>query len=106
MEVTSTPAQAASSTSSSNGVSMAPFSTIEPERIVEHLVDVCRIALGASQEELEQPGNLLHKSRHSDTVARCTRFAAESQNVLYIQKDIVPSSAVENGSDSAGKGTL
>lgn len=100
MEVTSTPAQSASA----NGVAMEAFSTIEPQRIIDHLVDVCRIALGASQEDLEQPGNMLHEARHGDTVARCTRFATmDSQNVLYIQKDTASASVVENGTDAAGK---
>lgn len=99
MEITSPPAQA----TPTNGVATAPFPTIEPERIVDHLVAVCQIALGATSEELEQPGNLLHKSRHSETVSRCTRFATDAQNVLYIQKDIAAASAVENGTDTAGE---
>lgn len=97
MEVSTPPAQAASA----NGVA-TPFPTIEPERVVDHLVEVCKIALGATQEELEQSGNLLHKSRYGDTVSRCTRFATDTQNVLYIQKDIATSSTIENGTDTAG----
>ena len=80
----------------------APFPTIEPERVVEHLAAVCQVALGATREDLEQLGSLLHKSRYSETVSRCTRFANDTQNVLYIQKDVAPSSAVENGADAAG----
>lgn len=86
-----------------NGIATPPFPSIEPERIVEHLAAVCGIALGASKEELEQPGSLLHSSRYGETVARCTRFATDTQNVLYIQKDIANSSAVDNGTDTAGK---
>ncbi|KAI9896991.1 hypothetical protein N3K66_008013 [Trichothecium roseum] len=99
MEVTSpSPAQEAA-----NGVSTPTTSlpTIEPERIIEHLASVCQIALGATREELEQPGNLLHGSRHAETLNRCTRFATDTQNVLYIQKDIAHSSTVENGTDTA-----
>lgn len=81
----------------------APFPTIEPERVVDHLAAVCQVALGATREELEQPGSLLHKSRYAETVSRCTRFANDTQNVLYIQKDIAPSSTLENGADTAGK---
>ncbi|KAJ6782306.1 hypothetical protein PWT90_00629 [Aphanocladium album] len=85
-----------------NGLSSpAPFPTIEPERVLDHLVAVCQVALGATKEELEQPGNLLHSLRHAETVARCTRFANDNQNVLYIQKDIAASSAVDAGSDVA-----
>ncbi|KAJ4149826.1 dynein heavy chain [Fusarium falciforme] len=100
MEVTS--AAAPSTGSSANGVTAAaPFPTIEPERVVEHLAAVCEIALGATRDELEQLGSLLHKARYGETVSRCTRFASDSQNVLYIQKDIANPSAVEAGADPA-----
>ncbi|RSL85482.1 Dynein heavy chain, cytoplasmic [Fusarium oligoseptatum] len=100
MEVTS--AAAPSAGSSANGVTAAaPFPTIEPERVVEHLAAVCEIALGATRDELEQLGSLLHKARYGETVSRCTRFASDSQNVLYIQKDIANPSAVEAGADPA-----
>lgn len=99
MEVSSPPAQGPAT----NGVAPAPFPTVEPERVVEHLAAVCQIALGATREELEQLGSLLHKSRYGETVSRCIRFANDTQNVLYIQKDIAPSSTVENGSDAAGE---
>ena len=100
MEVSASTAPAATS----NGVvPSSPFPTIEPERLVEYLVDVCKAALGATQEELEEPGNPLHASRYKETASRCSRFAADTQNVLYIQKDIATSSAVGNGTDTAGK---
>ncbi len=99
MEVSSPPASGLAS----NGLSSpAPFPTIEPERVLNHLVAICLVALGATKEELEQPGNLLHSSRYPETVARCTRFANDNQNVLYIQKDIAASSTVDAGSDVAG----
>ena len=87
---------------SANGVTSPSFPTIEPERVVEHLASVCEIALGATREELEQLGSLLHKARYSETVSRCTRFANDTQNVLYIQKDFASSSAVEPGADPSG----
>ncbi|RDA90155.1 hypothetical protein CP533_2196 [Ophiocordyceps camponoti-saundersi (nom. inval.)] len=100
MEVSPPAAQAPPS----NGVASPSFPTIEPERVVEHLAAVCEIALGATRQDLEQPGNLLHKGRHAETVSRCTRFANEAQSVLYIQKDIAPSStssAPDNGAEFA-----
>lgn len=100
MEVSPSPAQGSAA---ANGVAPPSFPTIEPERVVEHLAAVCQVALGATQHDLELPGSLLHKSRHGDTVSRCTRFASDAQTVLYIKKDILPSSsaALDNGSDSA-----
>ncbi|PTB70906.1 hypothetical protein BBK36DRAFT_1134104 [Trichoderma citrinoviride] len=110
MEVTSATAPSLGA-SSSNGASLpappsptptpTPFPTIDPERVVEHLVAICEVALGASRSDLELPGNLLHKASYAETVSRCTRFANDSLNVLYIQKDLVQAGALENGNDAA-----
>ncbi|RXG49840.1 hypothetical protein VDGE_00518 [Verticillium dahliae] len=82
-----------------NGVAAAPFPTIDPVRVVEHLVSACEIALGATREDLEASGSLLHKSRYTDTIQRCNRFATDVQTTLYIQKDIIPSSGIQNGDE-------
>lgn len=103
MEVSSPPVPNPAVLANGGSAPAPAFPTIEPERVVEHLAAVCQVALGATREDLEQPGNLLHKSRYSETVSRCTRFANDTQNVLYIQKDIAHSSAVENGTDTAGE---
>lgn len=84
-----------------NGVVAAPFPSIDPARVVEHLASVCEIALGATKEDLENTGSLLHKSRYSDTIQRCTRFATDTQTTLYIQKDIIPSSTIQNGDEES-----
>jgi dynein heavy chain 1 len=86
----------------SNGVTPASFPVIDPARLVDHLVSLVEIALGASREELEGPGSLLHKARYPDTIQRCTRFATDTQPCLYIQKDALPSSTLENGIDETG----
>ncbi|PHH59003.1 hypothetical protein CDD81_3954 [Ophiocordyceps australis] len=109
MEVSSPPGpnpSAAVAATTTNGVTPAPFAGIEPERLVEHLAAVCQVALGASPQDLEQPGSLLHKSRYNETVSRCTRFANEGQSVLYIQKDLGNPATVENGSDTAAPTTF
>ena len=94
MEVSSPPVQSPGT----NGVPTTnPFPTVDLEKLIDHLALVCQIALGATRDELEQPGNLLHSGRFSETASRCTRFAHDTQNVLYIQKDIAHSSAIENG---------
>jgi dynein heavy chain 1 len=103
MEVSSPPVQSPVAIANGGSAPAPAFPTVEPERLVEHLAAVCQVALGATREDLEQPGNLLHKSRYSETVSRCTRFANDTQNVLYIQKDIAHSSPVENGTDAAGE---
>lgn len=103
MEVSSPPGQNPVATTNGANAPAPAFPTIEPERVVEHLAAVCQVALGATREDLERPGNLLHTSRYAETVLRCTRFANDTQNVLYIQKDVAPSSAVENGTDASGE---
>ncbi|KAH8593491.1 cytoplasmic dynein-like protein 1 heavy chain 1 [Bisporella sp. PMI_857] len=78
-----------SSSPSTNGVPTAALTT-DPNVVVEYLAAVLQITLGASREDLENNGSLLSKSRYSDTIQRCTRFASESQQlVLYVQKDVV-----------------
>jgi dynein heavy chain 1 len=75
--------------SPSNGVATNGFPTIDPTLVVEHLAAVLQITLGATRQDLENTGSLLSKSKYSDTVQRCTRFATESQVALYVQKDVV-----------------
>jgi dynein heavy chain 1 len=103
MEVSPPPVQSHAASANGGSAPAPTFPTIEPERVVEHLAAVCQVALGATHEDLEQPGSLLHKSRYSETVSRCTRFANDTQNVLYIQKDVAHSPAAENGADVAGE---
>jgi dynein heavy chain 1, cytosolic len=83
-----------------NGTAPAPYPSIDPARIVDHLASAIEITLGATREELQSLGSLLHKSRYTDTVQRCTRFATDTQTVLYIQKDLV-SSPVQNGTEES-----
>jgi len=72
-----------------NGIATGAFPTIEPTLVVEYLASVLEITLGATRPDLENAGSLLSKSRYSDTVQRCTRFATESQSALYVQKDVI-----------------
>ena len=61
-------------------------STIDPNLVVQHLVDLLEITLGASTQDLESPESILSAFKRDDTVQRCTRFASESQVALYVQK--------------------
>lgn len=82
-----------------NGHAPSPSSIsstiIDPNLVVRHLVDLLENTLGASADDLESPGNLLSSSKRHDTVQRCTRFISESQNALYILKDIVLSNQAD-----------
>lgn len=73
-----------------NGVpSTSSLASIDPNLVVRHLSHVLEVTLGASRIDLEASGSLLSKSRRSDTVQRCTRFASESQVALYVRKDLI-----------------
>ena len=80
--------------------SSIPSTTIDPNLVVQHLVDHLEVTLGASAEDLESPGSLLCMPKRQDTIQRCTRFASESQNALYVLKDIV-SSEISSGAQGA-----
>lgn len=76
---------------------------IDPDVLVRHLVDLLEITLEASTEDLERPGSLLSRFKRQDTVQRCTRFASEPQNALYVLKDIVVSDQPDDGYTSPGR---
>jgi dynein heavy chain 1 len=86
---------------SANGLATAAFPTIDPNLVVEHLASVLEITLGASRRELENVGSLLSKSRYTETVQRCTRFATESQVALYVQKDIAAGDGLDGSIDGS-----
>ncbi|SPN99639.1 probable dynein heavy chain, cytosolic [Cephalotrichum gorgonifer] len=87
--------------SPTNGVPLAPPPTLDPSQIVDHLVAVVGSTLGASRRALENEGSLLHESRLNDTTARCIRFATDTQQHIYVRKDIAPSSAADNADDES-----
>ena len=89
---------------SANGATTNPFPTIDPLLVVEYLAAILETNLGATRTELEDIGSLLSKSKYSDTIQRCTRFAAESQQALYVQKDLVEANTLgDTILDSTGK---
>ncbi|TKA59707.1 Dynein heavy chain, cytoplasmic, partial [Cryomyces minteri] len=60
---------------------------VDPQTIVDYITNVLQVTLEASIDELEANGSLLSKSKLSDTIQRCKRFALESQEALYVQKN-------------------
>jgi dynein heavy chain 1, cytosolic len=96
MEVTSPTGPA------TNGLATTAFPTIDPNLVVEYLASVLQSTLGASRQDLENVGSLLSKSRYTDTVQRCTRFATESQAALYVQKDHVGDEGLDVSGATSG----
>lgn len=85
-----------------NGAASAPLPVVEASRLVDYLVVMLEATLGATRQELEFPGSLLSSAQYPDTVSRCSRFAADSQVALYLHKDLVPPSELQNGDVDTG----
>ena len=86
-----------------------PPATIDSELLVQHLIALLEITLGASTADLEGKGSLLSDSKRGDTAQRCLRFASEAQVALYVQKDAAPaevSHGLTNGHAGPGKETV
>ena len=66
-------------------------SAIDAEDIIRYLSRVLEVTLGATKEDLEQYGSLLHEAFIEETVARCARFALESQAALYVLRQTTTS---------------
>ena len=77
--------------------------SLDTSSVVDYLVDVLGVTLGASPEDLERPGSLLSRSKKDDTIQRCTRFASDSQVVLYVQKDSVAADHANGVNGSLGR---
>ena len=83
-----------------NGTLRTPSPTppaIDPQILADYLEKVLDVNLGASEQDLRAPGSLLSSGRLHDTLQRCTRFALESQTVLYVVKDRVEESRIDSG---------
>lgn len=78
---------------------------IDPQIIVDYVEKVLEVNLGASRADLHAPGSLLSESRIDDTLQRCTRFALESQQVIYLAKDRLDEARID-GLDGANGGQL
>lgn len=69
--------------------------TIDPQILVDYLVRLLEVNLGAAEADLRGLGSLLSPARLQDTLQRCTRFAQESQTVLYVLKERVDESRID-----------
>ncbi|KAF2709099.1 hypothetical protein K504DRAFT_503098 [Pleomassaria siparia CBS 279.74] len=80
-------------------------SAVDPQIIVDHLEKVLNANLGASEQDLRAPGSLLSSAKLQDTLQRCTRFALESQTVIYVVKDRVDQTQIDGLDTPNGKHT-
>lgn len=97
MEAVASAPPLASQSPGANGDGPSAFIAIDPNLVVDYLVSITTITLGATRSDLESPGSLLSKANYPDTLQRCTRFASDVQVALYIQKETIPSPDVPDG---------
>lgn len=86
----------------SNGIttpSTPPPPTFDTQVLVEHLASLVSVTLGASASDLEVEPSLLCSSELESTRQRVSRFAAESQAVLYVRKDVEADTSQTNGTN-------
>lgn len=87
-----------------NGMAAMPAAPVDSVLVVNHLTSLIRVSLGATNDELEAPGSLLSKSKYSETLQRCSRFANDVQAALFIRKDLVSDEPHTTNGDDASDG--
>jgi len=80
--------------------------TIDPQIVVDYIEKVLEVNLGASNADLRAPDSLLSPLRIDDTLQRCTRFALESQKVIYVVKDRLDEARIDGLDGANGKRLL
>jgi dynein heavy chain 1, cytosolic len=74
--------------SATNGNGLSPaIEVANPAHVLEHIVSLLGVSLGASQSELKAVGSLLSDSKYAETLEKVSQFAATSQEALHAQKD-------------------
>lgn len=74
-------------TTSPSSTSLLP--AFSPIVLVDYLTEVLSITLGATKRDLEVNGSILSDARYSETLSKCSRFAAEPIVALYASKDVL-----------------
>lgn len=72
---------------SSSTTSLLP--AFSPILLIDYLTEVLSATLGASKRDLESNGSILSDPRYSETLSKCSRFAAEPIVALYASKDVL-----------------
>ncbi|KAF8477357.1 dynein heavy chain, N-terminal region 1-domain-containing protein [Kalaharituber pfeilii] len=82
---------------SSSGTGPSAASLIPPykeQALLDHLVEVLKITLGARDRELQSNESLLATSKLKETLEKCRRFASSSETAqcaIYVTKEVLES---------------
>lgn len=79
------PSNGSPATTTSNSL----VSTFSPAPIIDYLIEVLSITLGATKVETESPGSLFYQDRYAETIQKLSRYATEPVMALYVTKDAV-----------------
>ena len=66
--------------------------TYNPQLLLDYLVEVLKVTLGAHDKELQTNGSLLSGTRKGETLEKCRRFASgteASQCAIYVIKELL-----------------
>ena len=69
-----------------NGPSPA-IEAANPDLVLEHIVSLIEISLGAARSDLKAVGSLLSDTKYAESLERVAQFAADSEVAIYAQKD-------------------
>jgi len=63
-----------------------------PQILLEYLVEVLKVTLGARDREIQSNGSLLSATRKGETLEKCRRFASSSETsqcAIYVIKEVL-----------------
>lgn len=66
--------------------------TYNPQLLLDYLVEVLKVTLGARDGDLQTNGSLLSGTRKGETLEKCRRFASateSSQCAIYVIKEVL-----------------
>ncbi|QIW99025.1 hypothetical protein AMS68_004543 [Peltaster fructicola] len=70
-----------------DGITNGTSTSVDAKDVIRYLVSVLEITLGATEAQLKSQGSLLDDPQIEETIARCTRFALETQTAIYVTRE-------------------
>ncbi|KAI1007775.1 Dynein heavy chain, cytoplasmic [Podosphaera aphanis] len=82
---------------SPNGSSRTETFSPDPKAILEYIVKILEVTLGAERQDLENEGSLLSIDSLQHTLQLCARFAYENHSAIYIMKQLIGPNVLDGG---------
>lgn len=84
------------STSPTPNSSTSLTTLVNPITVLDYLIDVITLTLGTTKRELESGASLLSKTRYSETLQKCSKFAGDGTVALYASKELIESAGLDD----------